>query len=202
MKSCRLCGELKPLSEYFNRKDSFDGKTTACKSCTKEGNTANYRKNKKAHYERGKRWIEKNKQKHEEYQAEYKRRNAEHILATNRQWKKDNPDKVAIYSKTQKAKNPELRKARTNIYNGLMRGYTRRSKAFQLLGADFDTVWAHLTKTWERRYKSKLTSSTKFEIDHIIPCSILEDHHYTNLQLLTPEDNRTKASSLEYIDDL
>jgi hypothetical protein len=35
MKQCKMCGELKPLSEYFNSKRNAGGKKPNCKTCTK-----------------------------------------------------------------------------------------------------------------------------------------------------------------------
>ena len=33
-KRCRVCGEVKPVSEFIVKKHSFDGYETDCRSCT------------------------------------------------------------------------------------------------------------------------------------------------------------------------
>jgi hypothetical protein len=45
-KSCRKCGEWKPLSSYYNNKRTSDGKTSACKACMSKQHKAWYRANK------------------------------------------------------------------------------------------------------------------------------------------------------------
>lgn len=44
MKTCCICGIVKPLSEYYNHKSTKDGKRTECKSCTKKQATGSSRK--------------------------------------------------------------------------------------------------------------------------------------------------------------
>jgi len=81
----------------------------------------------------------------------------------------------------------------------MRRGYTKRSRTAQLLGADFNTVINHLIKTAIDTY-GYYTDIKDYHIDHIMPCSsatteeeLIKLQHYTNLQLLTPEDNFKKS---------
>lgn len=59
-------------------------------------------------------------------------------------------------------------------------------------------LWEYLCKTWENRYGKKW-SGEPYHIDHILPlctAKTIEDidrlFHYSNLQMLTPEDNIKK----------
>ena len=70
------------------------------------------------------------------------------------------------------------------------RGYTKRSKSTQLLGADFKTVQHHLgpVPTYE------------YHVDHICPIAQAQNeeeayklNHYTNLRYLSKEENLQKS---------
>jgi len=79
-------------------------------------------------------------------------------------------------------------------------GYSKRSKTFQLLSVDFETVKNYLEYTWFQNYGTEYCGQ-KVHIDHIIPCAsakteegLLALQHWTNLQYLTPEDNLIKGA--------
>lgn len=66
------------------------------------------------------------------------------------------------------------------------------------LGTSPEKAWEHLLATYEINYGEKWAGQP-YEMDHIIPiCTtrakkgLLALYHYTNLQMLTPEDNRSK----------
>ena len=94
-------------------------------------------------------------------------------------------------------------KAARHLNRGLKEGYTKRSHTYELAGCDFETFEKHLLATWKRRY-GKDWSGEPRNIDHIVPLSEAKTKeeidklcHYTNLQLLTPEDNRAKWTGRE-----
>ena len=67
-----------------------------------------------------------------------------------------------------------------------------------MLGCDFDSLWAHLLGTWRKNY-SRDWSGEPYAIDHIIPLAVATTEeevkalcHYSNLQMLSPKDNRKK----------
>lgn len=82
-------------------------------------------------------------------------------------------------------------------------GTTKSKKSLKLLGADIDTVRAHL----ESQFKSGMSWGNRGEwhVDHIIPCcqfnlTDLEQQkkcfHYTNLQPLWAKDNLIKGGKV------
>ena len=82
------------------------------------------------------------------------------------------------------------------------KGYTKRSKTFEILGAEYDIVWEHLKNTWYSNYGTDYNGED-YEIDHIKPLSLANTEgeiiklcHYSNLQLLTPEDNLKKSNNI------
>lgn len=79
-------------------------------------------------------------------------------------------------------------------------GYKKNSKTKVILGESFENVWRHLLATWEDNY-GQHWNGEPYHIDHIKPIStakteneMIKLFHYTNLQMLTPEDNRKKGN--------
>lgn len=75
-------------------------------------------------------------------------------------------------------------------------------KKTEILGCSFDEVYKYLLSTWEKNY-GKPWDGGPYHIDHIIPLATAKTEeeaiklcHYTNLQLLTPEDNMVKNAKV------
>jgi hypothetical protein len=92
---------------------------------------------------------------------------------------------------------------RNLIRNSFKRtGYKKNSKTEKILGCDFDTLTNYLFGTWKSNYGTEWNGEP-YHIDHIIPLAtakteqdVIELCHYTNLQLLSPEDNLKKNDSI------
>ena len=57
-KQCRICGEVKPLNEFYRRKDSRDGHRSECKVCMDVQNRHYHNAHKESIAKRCKRWRE------------------------------------------------------------------------------------------------------------------------------------------------
>ena len=84
------------------------------------------------------------------------------------------------------------------------KGYSKNTKTYKYLGADYETVYIHLAKSFIDNYGRKPTQEDDINIDHIKPCALakneqemIELQHYTNLQWLLAEDNRNKGDKYE-----
>jgi uncharacterized Zn finger protein (UPF0148 family) len=176
-KTCSKCKETKELSEFYEGR-------AKCKVCR-----ASYKKV----------WKETNKER-EEVNNKSWRKAKTHMKVYMKTYMK-------VYMKTRKETDPFFKftqNLRSRISNSLKhQGYSKKSKACQILGADFNTTWEHLKCTWLTNYGTELQDTDHYHIDHVIPISsaMSEEHalqlnHYTNLQLLTPEDNMKKGDSL------
>lgn len=158
------------------------------------------------------------KEQAKEYGKKYRANNADEIRKTHAKYYREivrfsEEEKVkrAKYMKTYKKerleKDPLFKfkeRARKNIANSfLRRGYTKKSKSQKIIGCDWLTFVRHLLKTWENRYGS-MYAGEDYHIDHIIPLAqanteeeVIRLCHYTNLQLLKPEDNLSKSSKIQ-----
>lgn len=81
-------------------------------------------------------------------------------------------------------------------------GYSKNTKTRDILGCDFEYLFAYLSATWKSNYGTEWNGED-YHIDHIIPLAtakseedVIELCHYTNLQMLTPEDNLSKGTNI------
>ena len=73
----------------------------------------------------------------------------------------------------------------------------------KILGCDYQFFISHLLKTYKNNYGIDWDGIVEVEIDHIYPLSkaqteeeVIKLCHYSNLQLLTKEDNRKKRDKI------
>lgn len=111
MRKCKVCGEVKPITDYYKHGDYYD---TKCKECAKaytrkynaEHNDERKAYKKKYYAENRERidaehhkWIDENRDKHNEYTRNWQRRNKEMVYEYTKQYRKNNPDKYKATSR-------------------------------------------------------------------------------------------------------
>ena len=148
-----------------------------------------------------------NKSRQKAYMETYREENREMLRYKENKKYADNKDEIRIQVKYRYDNDPMFRIASRlrNTVCGRLRnaGYTKKSRTYELLGLDFETVWNYLEYTWFQNYGTELCDQ-EYHIDHIIPCAsasteeeLIALQHYSNLQLLTPEDNLSKGDKYE-----
>ena len=195
MKVCSKCKVEKEEGEFNKNRARKDGLSHWCKAC-------------RVVYSKS----DKYKEYRKVYQKSDKRREYKEVYLKSDKYKEHRKvyQKSAKYKEHRKSRHEErsstdplfrlTRRLRAAVRGGLKRqGYTKRSLTYQLLGADSDTVHQHLIDSAIRNYGS-FTDISDYHIDHVIPCAsantedeLIKLQHYTNLQLLTPEDNMKKG---------
>lgn len=76
-KSCSVCGETKPLSDFYRQAKAKDGRQAQCKACAKAKSLAKYRDDPEKFRDSSKRYYHKNR---------------DEVLSKAREWRKDNLD--------------------------------------------------------------------------------------------------------------
>jgi Autographiviridae endonuclease VII len=71
-KTCRKCGETKPLDEFYAEKAGRDGRRTECKVCSKAAMAARYRANPDPARERARRWNRENRDRYDDRMRAYR----------------------------------------------------------------------------------------------------------------------------------
>lgn len=176
-----------------------------------------YMRNREKRLEYAKKYREENIEKIKEMQRNYRNNNADKIRENHARYYKEvvrfsEKEKVLRanymkrYKKERLKKDPVFKlkeRARKTISDSfLRRGYTKNSKSQEIIGCDWPTFANHLFKTWQNRY-GETYAGEDYHIDHIIPLSTATTEeevkklcHYTNLQLLKPEDNLSKSNKI------
>jgi len=163
--------------------------------------------------QRIKEWYEENKEKIKEKTKIYRDKNKERIKDYNKEYnKKHRTQQTENVNK--KRKNDSLYKFKCNIRDLLRKslkrqGYKKSTRSFDILCESFDNVWSFLLNNAKLRYtyfkEEDFLENNKYHIDHIIPLvtakteeDVIRLCHYTNLQLLTKEENLAKHDKTDW----
>lgn len=157
-------------------------------------------------------YVAEHKEELAEKRKEYNERNREIIRERARVYSVKNRDKIRAYHekyRRERMGSDPLFKMSVNIRhlitNSLRRqGFTKKTRTAKILGCDYDTLWKHLKQSWVDNYGTEWAGED-YHIDHIVPLAtakteqdIINLCHYTNLQMLKPEDNLEKKDSLNW----
>jgi hypothetical protein len=74
MKTCRDCGQAKPLDDFYASKGGRDGRRPECKACNLAARKAKYAKNPAPYIARVKKWQQANAERLNAYRREYRKR--------------------------------------------------------------------------------------------------------------------------------
>lgn len=208
MKRCTKCLEYKDLSMFHKQKCGSGGRRGDCKIC--RNNYRNSIRDKEKARKQSKEWRLNNLERVKENKKKYKARESE--LAKVRRLK--NLDRIRKrdneYAKSKRKVDKVFNlafKMRCVIANHLrVRGYTKRSKTYEIIGCSFNDLVLHLENTFYVNYGVELNRGLyEVEVDHIIPMTtakseedVIKLNHYTNLQYLLKVDNRNKKDKIEY----
>lgn len=191
MKTCRGCGQDKPLDGFPSNKSSPDGRHSRCKACRSEKMKAwrgkpevkgaeairvrkQYESGRDAILARRKERYEANKEFELARNRKWSDKNREYHRAINRQWSKDNPE--------------------------ASRAIVARRRA-RIVGAD-GSYSKHDVKALMIEQGGVCTacrcdlSESGYHIDHMMPLSKGGANDKSNLQLLCPTCNRRKGAKL------
>jgi hypothetical protein len=217
-KKCNICNSIKLIEDFYKNQ-------TRCKECTKQyalDNKNRIKDYKKSYREKNREFLNKqdnnyyydNKDIIREKQKEYYDSNKEEIREIQKKYREKNKEILTLknreYSKKYKnSKNDDLlwilsSRLRSMIGKSLRnKGYTKRSKTYEILGCSFEEFKLYLESkfepwmTWENRGLYNTELNYGWDIDHIIPLDSAESeeeiirlNHYTNLQPLCSYTNR------------
>ena len=167
-KVCPKCKHELPLELFYKWKHGKHGVTRLCKFHHGEATKPAL-----------KTWAAKNKDKRNNYLKKY-----------IKQRKKTDP----AYAMLCNLRVRQRQALKDNI---------KHQPTLELLGADPSDVWKSLKAGFLKRYNRPYNGTEDVHVDHIRPCASfnllkLEEQkkcfHWTNLQLLTAEDNMKKGS--------
>ena len=150
-------------------------------------------------------WRANNKEKCNELARNWARNNQEKIKAKRIKDRAYNSKYQSAYIKRRSKEDPVYAlqiRIRNRIRGAFYEnGYTKRSRAHEVLGCSFDFFKKYI----EQRFQEKMTWENKSEwhLDHIIPISsakteedVIKLNHYSNFQPLWAQQNLLKSNKV------
>lgn len=178
MKTCKRCGETKPLEDFHAHRDGIGGRRPECKACRKSDSRA-YREANLARIQEYDRWRYDN----QPGRAEANCAAARASYAANR-------EAIAVYARTYYAEHPEVyeraRQKRKALLRGVEHSPYSRTEIFERDGGQCRGCNAELENV-----------PNGFHIDHIVPVTLGGPDIPANVQLMCGPCNRTKWATLE-----
>jgi hypothetical protein len=204
MKVCSKCKIEKELSGFTKSKRYKDGYHYFCKDCKNEKSRLDYNKeNKKTYYLN-------NKEKILEMRKEYYTNNKEEKLEYQSYYYSSNKSNINQKNKIRR-KNDIIYHSITNVRNTIKKaikkaGYTKKSKAFKILGCSYQEFKIYIENqfeawmSWNNNGNYTGNYNETWQYDHIMPISsaitedeILKLSHYTNFRPLCSRKNLEKS---------
>ena len=153
-------------------------------------------------------YYRKNKDKAHKWHKKYRETHKEQIQAAAKRYRAKNRDRINLARIHRLHTDPvfKMKEQTRNMIRYALRskGHKKTSATKDILGCDLNDLFPYLTKTWEDRYGQKWHGEP-YHIDHITPLATANSKeeieklcHYTNLQMLTPEDNMNKSDRLDW----
>lgn len=188
---------------------------------TKELKRRYYQANKEHRREYSRRYREKNREHIRKRQREYYRANKNKVKKYHKKYRDTHREEIKERNiNYRNSHRPEINaravnrlhndpihkmkeRARNMVrYSLRSRNHRKSSRTADILGCDLDFFCQYLFATWEKNY-GEAWNGEPYHIDHIKPLStakteeeIIKLCHYTNLQMLTPEDNMAKSDKV------
>ncbi len=207
-KTCNHCHTSKSIDEFNKNKRSPDGHERRCRECNKKL----YEQNKEKRLNQKRKYYESNKDVISDQRAEYYKNNKDVIRSKHKQYYNDNKDEIISTNSEYKRNKLKcdsgfriLCNLRRRVFGAINGGY-KSNTTLELIGCSIDELKTHLhDSAIENGYSDfdiENYSGEEYHIDHIKPCCSFdlndpdqqrECFHYSNLQILTANENLIKG---------
>ena len=186
MKTCRVCLNVKPLSEFYFKDKSHTKKHTLCKSCS-DSQTAKWRlKNKEQNALNSRNWAKVNPEKVKLSAKNTQLKFPENNRRRAKAWAKANPEMRSVIALRWVKLNPGKANAVTANRRSKKRNATPAWANEFFIGEAYDLA----------ALRTKMTGF-KWNVDHIVPlisklvCGL---HTHDNLQVIPAYINQSKGN--------
>jgi len=194
MKKCKRCEEEKPLTEFYNKKDTKDGLHRYCATCMKI--------EKKNYYHT----TGKNTRK--DYYDQYRKENKEYFNTYSNQHYHENKEIYREWNRNKSATDPvfRLKHAINSSINGNLQKYLqiKQDRSMSYLGTTMEQYCQYL----EQQFTPEMNwdnYGSYWEVDHILPIDsfdltnedqLYQCFNYTNTRPLHWLENRQKSNKI------
>jgi hypothetical protein len=216
-RTCTVCKETKPLSEFHKDPRGKFGTRARCKACETESvrkwraenrehflsSQKEYREANKGH---AKEYREKNKERDSVTQRNWRTKNKEHKKQVHLKWLAANKDRKIAYIKEWHKKNPDRKRHYSKRYDSLNRA-TRNNALAKRRSMQKDACPAWLTAIQKAQIREfydiaiarSFQTGIQYHVDHIHPLqgeNFRGLHVPWNLQIITANENLAKCNKL------
>lgn len=164
------------------------------------------KKNAEAVRERERKYYHANKNKAKVWRDRYKSSHKEQIKTSAKRYREENRNKINQAHLDRLHSDPvyKMKEQTRNMLRYVFRekGHRKNSHTADILGCDLDFFCNYMLQTWEKNY-GRPWAGEPYHIDHIVPLATAKTEseitrlcHYSNLQMLTPEDNMAKSDRI------
>lgn len=165
-------------------------------------------RNRERYREKQREYYHNNKDKARIWKAKHKESHKEQIKESAKKYREKNKEKINQHHLDRLHNDPiyKMKEQTRNMvrYAFRAKGHRKESRTAEILGCDLDFFCNYMFSTWEKNY-GKPWDGEPYHIDHITPLAtaktkedIIKLCHYTNLQMLSPEDNMVKSSKIQF----
>jgi hypothetical protein len=190
MKECRVCGDVKPVTEYNKDSKTKDGYRTDCRNCSKKKDRKYAAKNREAAKLRAKKWHYKNKKRANENSKRWRQENPERLKELSKRWHEENKERVKELNRAWKKANKHKVNANTR-----MRQAAKLNATPPWLNEDHKFM---LEEIYELRDLRTQATGVVHHVDHIVPlrgAKVCGLHVPWNLQVIPASANIRKGNS-------
>ena len=190
MKECRVCGDVKPVTEYNKDSKTKDGYRTDCRNCSKKKDREYAAKNREAAKLRAKKWHHENKKRANENSKRWRQENPERLKELSKLWHEENKERVKELNRAWKKANKHKVNANTR-----MRQAAKLNATPPWLNEDHKFM---LEEIYELRDLRTQATGVVHHVDHIVPlrgAEVCGLHVPWNLQVIPASDNIRKGNS-------
>lgn len=194
-KTCRKCGEVKPVSEFHPRPESRDGYRNDCKPChrarcaARRGRPGNAERQRQQSAE----WYQRNKERHAENRRRWTEENREKVLADSRAYAAAHREEARKRASQWAKENPERHRRQTRKGNWHFRA---KSVGGPLESFFFEEIYER-----DEGICGICFESVPFELatlDHVIPFTRGGMHQRANVQVAHRRCNIRKGNRLPF----
>jgi hypothetical protein len=226
MKTCTVCGEKKPLTDYHKRAAMKDGRRSECRGCCNRAAVLYRQANKEKVSIYNKKWKQENRDKHLAYISDWRENNTGKTREYSKYYIENVRDKEKHKGEVKAWRNANIDKCRAkarerqkylfandidyrtrcylrNRLYGALNGKQKADSIVTLVGCSIPELRAYLAKKFNNGMS--WDNYGEWHIDHIRPCASfdLSDpeqqkqcFNYTNLQPLWAKDNLSKGAKI------
>lgn len=212
---CKICGKKKAASQF----ESFEHETIQglrscvnvrtgigiCKNCFEEDKAKRKLASEEHRKELRAKWYQDHKVEISAKQRERRHSNSE----SDKKRKAAHRDQINQHLRERKQTDPLFKlkcQARTAIYQSFARtGNVKQERCENITGLTINDLADYLCGTYEQTYGEKWDGVKAIHIDHIVPLATAKNEqdvkrlcHYSNLRLLTAEDNLKKGAKINF----